>query len=64
MQAKVNRHLASRSIGNQHWYREGIDPRWPSGSELVVLFMHRVESADTSPQHHGYPGCINGADGR
>ena len=63
MQAQIDGDLACGRIGDQHRHGEGIDPRWSSGGQLIVLFMHRVESADASPQHHRDPGRINATDG-
>ena len=63
MQAQVDRDLPRRRIGDQHRHSEGIDPGWSSGGQLVVLFMHRVQPADSRAQHHGDPGRIDAGDG-
>ena len=58
MQSQIDRDLAGRSIGDQHRHGQGIDPRGASGGQLVVLFMHCVESTDPCSQHHGHSGWI------
>ena len=63
MQAQIDGHLSSGRVGDQHRHGERVDSRRSSGSQLIVLFMHRVESADASPQHHRDPGWINATDG-
>ena len=56
MQTQIDGHLAGGRIGDQHRHGERIDPCGSSFGQLIVLFMHGVESADAGAQHHGNPG--------
>ena len=63
MKAQIDGDLACGRIGDQHQYGQRIDPCGTSLGQLIVLFMHGVESADPGPQHHSNPGRVNAAGG-
>ena len=54
MQTEINRDLACRCIGDQHWHREGIDPRWVhlrlGGCAVHASFgAHRCQCPEPRP---------------
>ena len=58
-QPQINGDLTSRTIRNQHRDCQWIDPRWPSGAELLVLDVHGPESANAGSHHDSHPLLIN-----